>query len=168
MGLRPRPTSAGTFRVFPCPHKNAPPNTHVITWTLSALCIQRRYKLSFWAAASARGALAAAVRLRPPAGRAQPSPPHTKKALASKCGNSQANEPRTPRRAAQEPPRGRRLRRRPPKKPNHEKTAHQSLTPSPHPCRALRLISLQHPHNPTPPLAHRHHPRRRIGQWKIL
>jgi hypothetical protein len=42
------------------------------------------YKLSFWAAASAQRALAAAVRARPPAGRARPSPPHIKKALASK------------------------------------------------------------------------------------
>ena len=36
------------------------------------------------AAASALWALAAAVRPRPPAGRARPSPLHTKKALASK------------------------------------------------------------------------------------
>ena len=36
-----------------------------------------RYKLSFWA-------LAAAVRARPPAGRARPSPLHIKKALTSK------------------------------------------------------------------------------------
>jgi len=43
-----------------------------------------RYKLSFWAAASAQRALAAAVRARPPAGRARPSPLHIKKALASK------------------------------------------------------------------------------------
>jgi hypothetical protein len=42
------------------------------------------YKLSFWAAASAQRALAAAVRPRPPAGRARPSPLHIKKALASK------------------------------------------------------------------------------------
>jgi len=42
------------------------------------------YKLSFWAAASALWALAAAVRPRPPAGRARLSPPHIKKALASK------------------------------------------------------------------------------------
>jgi hypothetical protein len=42
------------------------------------------YKLSFWAAASAQRALAAAVRARPPAGRARPSPLHIKKALASK------------------------------------------------------------------------------------
>jgi len=43
-----------------------------------------RYKLSFWAAASAQRALAAAVRARPPAGRARPSPLHIKKALTSK------------------------------------------------------------------------------------
>jgi hypothetical protein len=42
------------------------------------------HKLSFWAAASAQRALAAAVRARPPAGRARPSPLHIKKALASK------------------------------------------------------------------------------------
>jgi hypothetical protein len=42
------------------------------------------YKLSFWAAASAQRALAAAVRLRPPAGRARPSSLHIKKALVSK------------------------------------------------------------------------------------
>jgi hypothetical protein len=42
------------------------------------------YKLSFWAAASAQRALAAAVRARPPTGRARPSPLRIKKALASK------------------------------------------------------------------------------------
>jgi glycosyltransferase involved in cell wall biosynthesis len=48
------------------------------TYTIS------HYKLSFWAAASAQRGLAAAVRARPPAGRARPSPLHIKKALASK------------------------------------------------------------------------------------
>jgi hypothetical protein len=42
------------------------------------------YKLSFWAAASAQRALAAAVRARPPVGRARPSLLPIKKALASK------------------------------------------------------------------------------------
>jgi hypothetical protein len=50
------------------------------------------YKRSFWAAASALWALAAAVRPRPPAGRARPSPLHIKKALASKWYSAICNQ----------------------------------------------------------------------------
>ena len=49
-----------------------------ISYTIS------RYKRSFRAATSVLWTLAAAMRPRPPAGRARPPPLHIKKALASK------------------------------------------------------------------------------------
>ena len=67
-------TEGGAYTHVPCP--------------FGALLVTLSISHYIGVAASALWALAAAVRARPPAGRARPSPLHIKKALASKWHNS--------------------------------------------------------------------------------